>query len=96
MKCKTEQVFIQAQYLHERLADIAIDLYVGSCTLSRLDSLLTHGAGHATPEDYRGAVEAGKYFLTLSTRRIEQRFHELFHNDDEQTTRCADLTLARW
>src|SRR5262249_6947744 len=33
--------FLQSQYQHERLADAACELYASSCTLARLDHLLT-------------------------------------------------------
>src|SRR3569623_1090732 len=36
-----EAKFVQAQLVHERIADIAIDLYVSTCVMSRLDYLLT-------------------------------------------------------
>ena len=92
-KCGTEERFIQAQYLHERLADIAIDLYVASCTLSRLDHLLstksegTRGAVHAD-------IEAGRHFLHIAFRRMDQNFRALFHNHDDSTTATANAALA--
>src|SRR5439155_3131410 len=38
---------MKRQYLHERIADAACDLYASSCTLSRLDHVLTLANGHA-------------------------------------------------
>jgi acyl-CoA dehydrogenase family member 9 len=92
-KAGSEQVFIQSQYLHERLADIAIDLYVGSCVLSRLDHLMTKGGGNGTDMN---EVEAGRYFLALAFRRVRQNFRALFDNDDLKTTAAANATLSRW
>ena len=40
MSLKNEETFAQAELVHERIADIAIDLYVSSCVLARLDHLL--------------------------------------------------------
>src|SRR5262249_32583043 len=37
---------VERQYLQERVADAACDLYASSCTLSRLDDLLAHGNGN--------------------------------------------------
>jgi hypothetical protein len=45
MKLKDEATFAQAELVHERIADIAIDLYVSSCVLARLDHMLARGAG---------------------------------------------------
>ena len=96
LRAGTEARFIQSQLVHERLADIAIDLYVSSCVLSRLDAMLQAGPGEIRPADYAGEVEAGKYFLDLAARRINERFATLTDNDDESTVRAADAALARW
>lgn len=95
LRAGSEAKFIQAQLVHERLADIAIDLYVSSCVLSRLDAMLQAGAGDRRPADFAGEVEAGKYFLSLANRRIEERFAALTDNDDPDTVRAADAALAR-
>ena len=39
MALKNEETFVQAQQVHERLADICIDLYVSACVLARLEPL---------------------------------------------------------
>ena len=96
LRAGSEASFIQAQLVHERLADIAIDLYVSSCVLSRLDMMLQRGAGESRPEDFAGEVEAGKCFLALANRRINDRFATLNDNDDAPTIRAADAALARW
>jgi hypothetical protein len=96
LKCGTEERFIQAQLLHERLADIAIDLYVSSCVVSRLDRMLQRGPGRQAPADYTGEIEAGKYFLDLAARRIDDRFRDLFDNDDSATVKAANAALARY
>jgi alkylation response protein AidB-like acyl-CoA dehydrogenase len=96
LRAGSEEKFITSQLVQERLADIAIDLYVSSCTLSRLDHLIQKGPGEGRAEDHRGEVEAGKYFLSLASRRIEDRFAALTHNDDAETLRAADAALGRW
>jgi alkylation response protein AidB-like acyl-CoA dehydrogenase len=96
LRAGSEQKFITSQLVHERLADIAIDLYVSSCVLSRLDHMLQKGAGESQPADVAGEVEAGKYFLALADRRLNDRFAGLAHNDDAATVRAADAALARW
>lgn len=83
------EVVLKSQYMQERIADAACDLYAASCTLSRLDHLLTHNEGTA-PE-----IQAGRYFLTIANRRIKQSLAGLWDNDDDMTTRTADLALGR-
>jgi alkylation response protein AidB-like acyl-CoA dehydrogenase len=82
------------QYVQERLADAACELYASSCTLSRLDSLLSQGNGHA--EELARDEAAGRYFLKLSSRRIQQCLAALRDNDDKDTTTTADAVLARY
>ena len=85
MGLKDEATFAQAQLIHERIADIAIDLYVSACVLSRLDFLLTKAAsnGKPTAADPFADVTSGKYFLKLAYRRIHERFAALDDNDDD-------------
>jgi alkylation response protein AidB-like acyl-CoA dehydrogenase len=82
------------QYVQERLADAACELYASSCTLSRLDHLLTVGNGH--PAEVARDVTAGRYFLRLSDRRIRQCLAALHDNDDAQTTETANAVLERY
>ncbi|MCZ2343914.1 MAG: acyl-CoA dehydrogenase family protein [Bacteroidales bacterium] len=91
LKLKDEAKFVQAQLVHERLADIAIDLYTASCTLARLDALLTTPA----EADPFADLSAGRYFLKLAFRRIGERFAALEANDDEDTLAAAHAMLAK-
>jgi alkylation response protein AidB-like acyl-CoA dehydrogenase len=86
------QVF-KRQYLEERLADAACDLYASACTLSRLDSLLQHADGRAVDND--PDVIAGRYFLRLANRRIHQNLAALSDNEDDWTTLTADAVLGK-
>jgi acyl-CoA dehydrogenase family protein 9 len=85
-------VLLRSQYLQERLADAACDLYAASCTLSRLDDLLA-AAGNGRPEQIEREVQAGRYFLTLAQRRIKHNLAALWDNDDAMTTQTADAFL---
>jgi alkylation response protein AidB-like acyl-CoA dehydrogenase len=92
LRAGTEEKYIQSQYVHERLADIAIDIYAAACTLARLDHLLTTGNGDA--RQTKAETTAGKYFLRLADRRINSNFVALSDNDDALTTATADAALA--
>jgi acyl-CoA dehydrogenase family protein 9 len=86
------EAVLERQYVQERIAWIACDLYASSCTLSRLDRLLSHG--NHSPAEVNRDVQAGRYFLKLANRRIAQHFQHLWDNDDDETTKTADVFLG--
>jgi alkylation response protein AidB-like acyl-CoA dehydrogenase len=90
---KDPDAFLFRQYIQERIAEAGCELYASSCTLSRLDSMLSsaNGARNAISAD----VASGKYFLKISDRRIRQQLAALNDNDDADTTATADAVLAR-
>jgi alkylation response protein AidB-like acyl-CoA dehydrogenase len=91
LKLKDEARFVQAELIHERLADIAIDLYVSACVLARLDHLLGKaGSNGAAKADPYADVPSGKYFLTLAYRRIKDRLAGLEDHDDAECVAVAD------
>jgi len=85
---------MKRQYLHKRIADAACDLYASSCTISRLDHLLTVASGGAGSKETQADIAAGRYFLKIANRRIQQNLAALWDNDDEATTLAADQTLG--
>jgi alkylation response protein AidB-like acyl-CoA dehydrogenase len=98
MGLKDEATFAQAELVHERIADVAIDLYVSSCVLSRLDYLLTKAAGNGKPAaaDPYADVVSGRYFLNLAFRRIRERFAALDDNDDTSLLESAKSMLGKF
>jgi alkylation response protein AidB-like acyl-CoA dehydrogenase len=90
-KSKRIEVFLTSQYQHERLADAACDLYAASCTLSRLDHILTHPNGRAASSERDLTV--GRHFLKLAFRRIRQNLAAIDDHDDSSTTACANMCL---
>ncbi len=91
MKLKDETTFVQAQIIHERIADIAIDLYVSSCTLARLDTILT-----APSNDKYADPTAGRAYLAMAFRRIQANFVALTDHDDAIWLESAKSMLAKW
>lgn len=81
------------QYVQERIADSACELYAAACALSRLDHLLS--SGKYAPADVAADVQAGRYFLRLAGRKVQQNVAALWDNDDDQTTVTADAALSR-
>src|SRR5262249_7092120 len=88
---KYREAIMERQYVHERIADAACELYASSCTLSRLDSMLT-GGNHQPMEDHPDII-AGRYFLKLADRRVRHNLAELHDNDDSETPRTANAVL---
>jgi alkylation response protein AidB-like acyl-CoA dehydrogenase len=93
MLMKHREQILFRQYVQERLSDAACELFAASCTLARLDRLLTLGNGQ--PGERERDVQVGQYYLRLADRRIGQSLAALTDNDDEQTTRTADVVLGR-
>lgn len=86
-----EQIMFR-QYVQERIADAACELYAASCTLARLDSLMGHGNGNAA--DLARDVQVGQHYLRYSARRVRQCLAALTDNDDRHTTETADAVLG--
>ncbi len=87
------EVVLRSQYMQERLADVACDLYASSCSIARLDHLLAHANGR--PVEAALDVQAGQYFLILANRRIKQNLAALWDNDDDMTTSTANAVLGK-
>ncbi|WP_020469548.1 acyl-CoA dehydrogenase family protein [Zavarzinella formosa] len=94
LKCGTEERFLQAQLLHERIADIVMDLYVSSCVLSRLDMMLARGRDLDGHPEHRAQIDAGMCYLKMADRRMAERFTGLFDNDDDSTISAANSALG--
>jgi alkylation response protein AidB-like acyl-CoA dehydrogenase len=89
--CGKIEVFLTSEYLHERIADAACDIYAASCTLSRVDSLLQMSNGQQM--ERHPNVQAGRHFLKIAFRRIRQNLAALTENDDASTTATASAFL---
>jgi alkylation response protein AidB-like acyl-CoA dehydrogenase len=87
------EAILERQYVQERIADAACELYASSCTLSRLDHVLTHANGNAA--DLERQETAGRCFLRLSSRRIRQCLAAVTDNDDDSVTAAAHAALER-
>jgi len=83
---------VDRQYQLERIADSATELYVSSCVLRRLDHLVRQDSSDA--EQLKASLAAGRYYLQMAHRRIQRNFHDLWDNDDPDTTRLADMALG--
>ncbi len=71
------------EYIQERLADAAVDLFAMICVISRATT-----AG--TPEH----ILMARAFCERAWRRIRRNLRQVESNDDARTTQVADLALA--
>jgi alkylation response protein AidB-like acyl-CoA dehydrogenase len=91
---KHREAIVDRQYVLERLADAACELYASGCTLSRLEHLLAEGNG--SPKELERDVGVGRYYLRLADRRVRQSLAALKDNDDEMTTTTANAVLEKY
>jgi alkylation response protein AidB-like acyl-CoA dehydrogenase len=81
---------VEKQYVQERLADVATELYMSACVISRLDGLLAKPPSRAAERE----LTIGRYYLKSANRRMRQTLAALWDNDDEETTQAADAVLG--
>src|SRR5205085_594226 len=86
-----QKEIVDRQYQLARIADAATDLYASSCVLNRLDHTIREH--HGDEADLRRQLETGRYWLTLSKRRIRGWLKQLWDNDDAATTGMANRML---
>lgn len=78
------------QHAQKRIADLAIDLFVGLCVLSRVDALLKQGHPSAAQ-----ALDIAELFTRQARRRMARNRRGLERNEDALTERLAVAVLER-
>jgi alkylation response protein AidB-like acyl-CoA dehydrogenase len=82
---------IEQQLATKRLADVAIDLFVGMCCLARVSSMIdTRGAAQCVDE-----VRIVKVLLHGSRTRIANNLKALVKNSDRESLALADSVLSK-
>lgn len=82
---------LERQYVQERIAWAAIDLYTSACVLARLDeSLKFTDAVQGGPDD---EWSLARYYLRLAQRDVDGQLSRLWDVDDQTTTDVADRVL---
>lgn len=79
---------IGQQYSMQRIADVAIDLFVGISVLSRVASMDADGS-----EKYESAVRIARLFTQDAKRRMNQNLRRLLKNEDENMTELCDFIV---
>jgi len=84
---------LERQYIHERIARAAMEIFASACVLSRWDAEL--GAEQPVRTANGSHYCAADLFLKGSSRRVHQLLKELRDNDDEAVTATADSVLRQ-
>lgn len=85
------EAILERQYVQERLARAAMELFASACVLSRRDAELQASGGNARANDR--APDVAEFFLRGSFRRTRRSLTEMHENDDALTTAVADDML---
>ncbi len=80
----------EQQYQQKRVADIAIDLFVGLCVLSRADALVAAGDAHAD-----SAVAIAEIFSKQARRRMFRNARAMDRNEDPASDQLAGMILEQ-
>lgn len=78
------------QHAQKRAADLAIDLFVGLCVISRADALLKQSHPAAAE-----AVSIAQVFTKQARRRMSRNVRGMERNEDEAIERLAGAMLER-
>ncbi len=81
---------VDRQYDLKRLADVAIDLFVGLCTLSRAATLSAEGHAHSAQ-----AISIASLFSQQAKRRMASNVRRLTRNEDAAMDALAGFSLER-
>ncbi len=78
------------QFALARVADVAIDLFVGLCVLSRVSSMEPDDSGK-----YRQALTIAHLFSQKAKRRMSRNFRSMLRNEDEEAKSLSDYIVER-
>jgi alkylation response protein AidB-like acyl-CoA dehydrogenase len=87
------------QYALKRVADVAIDLFVGLCVLSRAAAIASEPgkAGESgEPGEAAGqAIQVARTFAQQAKRRMAHQIRRLERNEDQEMDRLAEFILDK-
>jgi len=75
---------VDKQFALERLSNLAIDLFVGLCTLSRVSAMTADGS-----PNYEQAVSIAHQFSQMAKRRMNRSIRAMLRNEDEHAKSLA-------
>jgi hypothetical protein len=82
----------ERQLLQERMANVAIDIYLATATLARASNTATRGTADA--DTIADELDCARLFINTAFRRARRTMHGLRNNQDELLTRVATRSLS--
>lgn len=82
---------VDQQYTMKHLADIAVDLFVGLCVLSRVTSLINK----KSVKECQSELDIAKIFIQQAKRRMNHCVRRLISNEDQEVKRLCDHILEQ-
>jgi alkylation response protein AidB-like acyl-CoA dehydrogenase len=88
------EAILDRQYVQDRIAGAAMEIYASASVISRLDAELQQPESRLPEFIPRRA--AAEFFLRSSSRRIRRHLMDLHENDDESRSAAANSALSQW
>ncbi len=82
---------VEEQFILKRLADIAIDLFVAHCLLSRVSSSIAQQGEQKAQQE----IQIARIFMQQAKRRMNQNLRRLITNEDEVQSDLAKSILEK-
>lgn len=86
-----QKKILDKEYVQERLADAAIEIFNSACVMSRLDSEISSNSPDVTKN-----LPVGTYYLKVANRRIKGNLEAMGDNDDDASTVAANIVLDQY
>jgi acyl-CoA dehydrogenase family protein 9 len=87
------EAILERQYVQERIAEAAMEVFASACVISRLDAELQQAESQRS--EFSAQRAAAMFFLKSSARRIRRHLADLRENDDDSRTAAADAALGQ-
>ena len=84
---------IEKQYLQERMANAAIDIFLATAVLSRTTWEIERAGGDASAEAVRPHLDIARIFVPMAYRRARRNIRALRRNQDDRVNRIAERSL---
>lgn len=88
---KYKKDIIGQQFPTKRVADIAIDIFVGLCVLSRVTGMLEE----RSLEKCKHELAIARIFTQQAKRRMNQNIRRLIHNEDDEMRSLSDFIVEK-
>jgi len=84
------KAIIERQFLQERMANAAIDIYLATAVLSRVTSVI----GRVGEKEAAADLEVARFFIPMAMRRTRRAIRALERNADDAARSIATRALA--